>query len=229
MRGSAYKKKFKNSAVDLKQEPLKSGHCLNPSSSGNMKKQIVNALLYKQIREAADLLFNQITAECNQRIRAIKKSTAEALQSIAGLKQTLNSFFISGNFNMRGLLELKNYSNKASTFYKGQCETFNSCVDKAALEVGSLLEGPGFNSQNFEQVKINQKPCTWGIAHDGGVKILPPWIISQIEIGILAGKSEIEILKKTQVVSIAYVRAMKYCGILNGKHLPAQDLVKLNT
>ena len=216
----------------------KLAHNLNPDSaisrsySSSQTGQLINTVLFKQLSDASDKLFIQITGECGKRIKAIKKSTAEALAAVSLLKKSLKSLFLSSNFSVKSLLDLKEFSSKTSLYYKNQSEEFNIVVDKSLKELGVVLEFPniGTNVKRFASSELSEakvKVVKWGTENDGGIKFFPVWINSQIEAGVAGGLLEINIMKKGQLVSFADLRGMKYYGVVNGKKLPPQDLKKL--
>ena len=213
-------------------QPSSQNSTISRSYTQIQSSQLINTVLFKQLHDASDKLFNQITAECTKRIKSIQKSTAEALGSISLLKKSLKSLYLSSNFTVKNLQELKEFSNKASLYYKIHTEEFDIVIDQSVKELGVVLEFPNIGTyvkkvEVSEMIENKVKIVKWGIVNNRDVNVLPDWIISQIEAGVANGQLEIQIFKKNQLVSMADLRAMKYYGVLNGNRLPPQDLRRI--
>lgn len=211
-------KKFMNSnkpQIIQKAENIPEGPC-NAINSPALMSQ-----LYLNIDKAVNSLLSDITSECARRISSIKKSTLQASIQISKLKVSLNEMLRNKSFSENCIRKLKDFSTEASFFYKPQCENFNLFIDKVAEETRI--------AQNLNQIR-NQPVEShgnglWGIVKgDGGINFLPEWINKQIDVGVGYGATEINIYKKSEIVSIADVKKMMYFGLLNGKKLQGQEL-----
>jgi hypothetical protein len=141
------------------------------------------------------------------------------------MKKSINSLFLNGNFYLKNLLDLKRTSNEASQYYYNQCNDFNKIIDHLIkFSSNSVKQGQLLPSYD---IKDNPAKIRWVVLNKKGVKALPEWITAQIEAGIIAGNTEINIFKRQKLVSIADLGSMKYFGFLNGFRLPAQELKKL--
>jgi hypothetical protein len=224
-------KKYKpNPKESKKSEPTEPGPIKSIFLTSVLNDNAISSTLFKNLYEASEILLNKITTECSKRIKAIQKSTSEALSFIIQLKKSIKSLYLSSQFSIKTLLDLKNFSEKASLYYRPLCEDFNIVVDKSTKEVETFFGLPdnGANDKKAEFIEAIKNHFHWAIVNNQGVCVLPAWIINQIEVGRVTGKFEIRILKRDKLVSIADIKNMKYYGVVKGNILPGQDLKKVS-
>lgn len=190
-----------------------------------VNNQVLVSQLYISIQSAVNDLLVSIVAECARRISSIKKSTLQASEQITKLKHTLNEMLKNKDFSEASIKKLKDMSTEASFYYKPQCEEFNFFIDKVA---GEVKKSENLGNLVVQYPKESPGISRWGIVrNDGSIKELPDWVNKQIEAGVGYGASEINIFKKSEIVSIADVKKMTYYGLLKGSRLPGQDLKKI--
>ena len=150
------------------------------------EKTIIDQKIYRKLRDASDELFKNVINECSKRLKAIKKSTCEALVVLSLMKKSIDSLYRKGLLVFEDINKLKDYSKQASTHYFTVCQIFNAKIDKIIMKYKPLPEMKSNISQFLNIVEGNacKFVSSWEIEGKKQNHLLPIWVSEQINKGI---------------------------------------------